>query len=80
MAGRRYIVKSALLSYRTPGGSLDQELWLGFEIEGPVNLAFLSKCGYDMVPAEGMSEEELLSVGVTTFDPIVIPVDAEADP
>jgi hypothetical protein len=79
MAGRRYIVKSAHLTFGTLGGALEQELWLGFEIDGPVNLEILSRCGYDLIPADGMTEEELLSVGVTTFDQIVVPVDAEAD-
>jgi hypothetical protein len=78
MSGRRYVVKSALLTFRTPGGSGDQELWLGFEIDGPVNLEFLSRCGYDLIPADGMSEDELHSVGVTAFDEIVVPVDADS--
>jgi hypothetical protein len=59
----------------TLGGSLDQELWIGLEIDGEVNLSFLSRCGYDFIPADGMTDEELQSAGVTMFEQIEHDVD-----
>lgn len=77
MAARRYIVKSGRLTFRTPGGSFEQELWLGVEIDGLVNLPFLSRCGYDLIPADGLTPDELRSIGVSSFERIDLPVDAD---
>jgi len=72
MAIRRYIVKSAVVTYGSIAGELDRELWHGFEVDGELDLAYLSQHGYDFIPADGFTEEMLQSVGVAEFEMIVI--------
>jgi hypothetical protein len=64
----RYILNAGEVTIRTPAGELRQELWFGIEVEGPINLEYLSRHGYDLVPAAGLSEDELRSVGVDHFE------------
>jgi hypothetical protein len=70
----RYVWKLALLDMYTMAGTAVEEFWIGIETEEPVNLTFLSEHGYHLVPAEGMTEEELQSVGVMEFEPFDLPV------
>jgi hypothetical protein len=75
---RRYIFMAAWITLQTPAGPSREPLWMGIEVdEGTLNLERLSKCGYDLVPAEGFTTDELRSVGVTTFHRLELPVDTE---
>lgn len=66
----RYIVEAGKVTIRTPGGWHAENLWIGLEIDAPVNLKFLSRNGYDLVPADGFEPDELASVGVSRFERI----------
>ncbi len=69
----RYIYHAASLDVRTIGGAVQQELWLGIDTgDVPVNLEFMSRHGYHLVPAHDFTEDELRSVGVTSFDPLFV--------
>lgn len=68
----RYILNAGEVEIRTPGGRTREELWIGIETEQPVNLAFLSRCGVDLIPCEGMTEGELRSVGIVSFELIEV--------
>lgn len=64
----RYILQAGEVEYRFPGGRTTEPLWIGFETSEPVNLEFLSLHGYDAIPCDGISAEELRSVGVDHFE------------
>lgn len=67
----RYIFEAGRITIRTPGGAVDQPLWIGVEVDGPVPLEYLSRRGYDLIPADTLSADELRSVGVEHFEKIV---------
>lgn len=69
----RYIFKAAT-EIRTIGGSESRELWIGIEADEALDLAFLSRHGYDLVPEPrgGFSQDELSSVGVNVFEKLQV--------
>lgn len=69
---RRYILNAGEVTIRTPGGETREGLWFGIEVDGPVNLEYLSRYGYDLIPADRMTAEELRSVGIDHFEPIAV--------
>jgi hypothetical protein len=71
----RYIFRAGRVELRSPGGGDARELWIGVEVDGPVPLEFLSRVGYDLIPADGMTTDELRSVGIDHFEPISLPVE-----
>lgn len=59
---------------RICAGGRAREFWMGVEIESdrPVDVARISvRTGFHLVNADGFTPEELASVGVTEFHPIV---------
>lgn len=71
---RRYILKAGTLAIETPAGVFEREHWIGVEIASvrPVDLGEFSRRGFDLVPADGMSVDELASVNVATFHRVVL--------
>jgi hypothetical protein len=70
----RYIFRAAT-EIRTIGGSGTEELWIGVESDEGLDLAFLSRHGYDLIPEPegGFTEDELRSVDVRHFETIGVP-------
>jgi hypothetical protein len=66
----RYIVRGGTATLQTPAGADTRHLWFGIETDASLShlLEFLSRYGYDLIPAEGMTLEELASVGVEHFE------------
>lgn len=64
----RYILNAGEVTIRTPAGEIRQDLWFGVEVPEPVNLEYLSDHGYDLIPCEGFSDDELQSVGIVRFE------------
>ncbi len=65
----RYVFLAGVAEIRVMGDSIRKEIWLGVESDGPVDLeAFSRERGYDLVPADGLSVDELRSINVTKFD------------
>ena len=53
-------------------------MWIGIEVdEGTLNLDRLSRAGWDLIGAEDLTADELLSVGVRRFVRLELPVDVE---
>ena len=49
-----------------------REKWIGLEFDESVDIEeFSRETGYDLVPADGISLDELKSVGVTNFEKIL---------
>lgn len=69
-------MKLAICDVRTMAGKVSEEFWWGIEVDGPVPLEFLSWHGYDLIPADAMTRDELASVGVATFEELPAWVDA----
>jgi hypothetical protein len=71
---RRYLLKGAGLSLKFRGEKNGgAEIWLGLEVESnvPLDLERISKhTGWHLVPADGMSDDEISSCGVTEWQPI----------
>lgn len=70
---RRYLVRAARIQFKLAGRPLDdrQEMWIGIEIDSdePLDLEQISRrTGRDLIPADGMTEDELRSCGVMKFD------------
>jgi len=65
----RYIFKAGKVTLSVGGAALcRQELWIGIETDRPLDVAEFSRDhGYDLIPADGMREDELQSVGVRAF-------------
>jgi hypothetical protein len=61
---RRYIVPLKVELEVFAGDPFFIERWLGFEMEETNVLEFSEETGFDLIPAEGMTEEELASVVV----------------
>ncbi|HMJ84974.1 MAG TPA: hypothetical protein VK504_17455 [Vicinamibacterales bacterium] len=64
----RYIFFAGHVDITICGEVIQQEIWLGLETPEPIDLEeFSREHGYDLIPAGGLSAEELQSVGVTDF-------------
>lgn len=74
MVKRRYILRAGKLTIDTPAGTHEREHWIGVEIASvlPVDLEEFSRRGFDLIPADGLSGDELASVNVDRFHPIVL--------
>lgn len=75
MIKRRYILSTGKASIETPAGPLHREIWIGVEIESPIPVdleRFSRELGFDLVPADGLTADELLSVNVQIFHPVVL--------
>ncbi len=65
----RYVFLAGVAEIRVMGDSIRQEIWLGVETDGPVDLAAFSRArGYDLIPADDLSVDELRSINVTKFE------------
>lgn len=67
---RRFIVERGPVIIHTDHGEIVAPLWIGVEIEGPVPIEFLSRCGFQLTPADHMEPETLASLGVEYFEEI----------
>ena len=65
----RYIFKAGKVTLSVGGAALHRrELWIGIETERPLDVAeFSREHGYDLIPADGLRDDELRSVGVSAF-------------
>lgn len=61
----RYIFKAATATFSIGSASEAVELWFGIESDDPIDLEEYSRdTGHDLIPCEGMSEEEISSCQV----------------
>jgi hypothetical protein len=71
---RRYLLRAAGLSFNIGGRKVGgAEMWIGLEIESdtPIDLHRISeRTGWHLIPADGMSDDELRSAGITEWEPI----------
>lgn len=53
---------------------MTEELWFGIATDEPLShlLEYLSRHGYDLVLADGMTADELRSVGVERFEEVLV--------
>ena len=66
----RYIFFAGVARISAGRASLQLELWLGIESREPIDLEeFSREHSYDLIPADGMSDDELRSVNVVRFEP-----------
>lgn len=67
---RRYIFCAGPVEIGAGAAALRRELWIGFSVDSdrPLDLERFSRAhGYNLIPADGLSVEELASVGVVNF-------------
>lgn len=75
MVVARYLLHVGTKVIEAGVDQLRSEHWLGVEIASPLPIdleQFSIAIGYDLIPAERMSADELRSVGVERFEPIVL--------
>jgi hypothetical protein len=49
-----------------------RELWIGIEVDAPIDVArFSMDHGYDLIPADDLTGEQLASVGIRSFERIL---------
>lgn len=71
MTIRRYVFLAGVAEISVLGDTVRTEMWMGIEAAPDVDLQqFSLDHGYDLIPADGLSADELASIGVTTFVPL----------
>lgn len=69
----RYIFHAGEISICTPAGTVTEPLWIGVEVDEPLRMAmleYLSRRGHELIPADGLTPDELRSVGIDHFEAI----------
>jgi hypothetical protein len=65
---RRFVFCAGTATIRAGGHEHRRELWIGVEVRRDVDVrAFSRDHGYDLVPADDFTADELASIGVRTF-------------
>lgn len=71
----RYIFHAGTVELYAAGLRETREQWIGVEIASPIPVdleRFSRELGYDLIGADGMTEAELASVGITRFERVIL--------
>ena len=63
----RYILNAGRLRLF---GEETVEIWLGIESDLPLELGNIAREGIKLIPADGMTRDELAALGVHSFEPV----------
>lgn len=71
----RYIFRAGTRVLEVGAGTDVREHWIGVEISSPISVdleQFSREVGFDLIPAERFTGDELASVGVHSFTPVTL--------
>lgn len=75
MVVARYIFDAGAAELRAAGDVSTHRIWVGVEIASPIPIdlqVFSRVFGHDLIPADTLTDEELASVGIERFEPVIL--------